>query len=139
MRLADEAHDAVGQRWAGEVGVDDGERVVGRDAEVGGGEHGDDAGRRQRVVDVDRAERGVGDLGAGEDGVQLARQVEVVQVARRAGEQFGILRAQHPSPQDRTSHRRNLPTAQSPNGVAATEATASGGPSSRTSAASLRP
>ena len=97
-------------------------------------------GDGQGVVDVHGAERGVGDLGAGEDGVQLSWEVEIVQVPRRPGEQFGVLRAQHPSPEDRASHRRNLLLrVQSPRGVAASDVTASGGPSSCTPATSLRP
>ena len=90
---------------------------------------------------------GVGDLGAGEDGVQLAGQVEVVEVPGRTGEQRGVLGAQHPSPEDRARHARQpipgrrvgrarrdrtrSPTRrQRPNGAAATAATASAGPSS---------
>ena len=63
-------------------------------------------GHGQGVVDVHGAERGVGDLGAGEHGVQLAGQVEVVEVPRRTGEQRGVLGAQHPGPQDRARRIR---------------------------------
>ena len=83
-RLADEADPIVGERRPGEVGVDLDEAVVRRDAEVGGGPHGDDAGHRRRRrstwIDADRA---VGDLGADEHGVQrsLERQVGEVPCA----------------------------------------------------------
>ena len=88
---------SVGQRRPGEVGVHRDEAVVRRDAEVVGGEHGDDAGHAGGVVDVDRADRAVGDLGADEHGVQRFDEWQVGEVLPRPGEQAGILGAQHPA------------------------------------------
>ena len=85
-----------------------GEAVVRRDPEVGGEEHRDDAGIDERAVDVHGGERGVRHLGAGEHAVQLARQIEVGDVRRAAGQQRGILSACHAGPQDRADHRGNL-------------------------------
>ena len=116
-RLADEADLAVGERRSGEVGVHGGEAVVWRHAEVGGREDLDHAGHRACIVEVDGADGAVGDVGAHEHGVQLVRQVEIGEVLPAAGEQAGVLRAEHPGSEDRSGpgrtcsvgHPANLP------------------------------
>ena len=104
----------VGQRRPGEVGVDGDEAVVRRDAEVGGGEHGDDAGHRRRRRRCGRRRAGRGPTSErANTACSLPGQVEVVEVPGRTGEQRGVLGAQHPCPEDRASHRGNLPVAAS--------------------------
>ena len=86
-RLADEADPIDGERRPGEVVVDLHEPVVRRDAELGGGPHRDDARHPDGVLDVDRADRAVGDAGPDEDGLHGAFELEVGDVAPLAGEQ----------------------------------------------------
>ena len=52
--LADESHTVDRQRWASEVVVDGGHALERRDAQVGGGQHGDDTGRGACGRGVDR-------------------------------------------------------------------------------------
>ena len=104
-RLADEANSVDGERRPGEVVVDLHESVVGRDAELGGGPHRDDARHPDRVLDVDRPDRAVGDARTDEDGLHGAFELKVGDVPPLSGEQSRVLGSQHPSTEHRTVNR----------------------------------
>ncbi len=72
--------------------------------EVGAGEHRDDAGHRGRGLGVDRADAGVRVRAAHDLEVQRARDVEVGDVLRFAGEERRVFLAQHSAAHDR-AHR----------------------------------
>ena len=101
-RLTDEAHPAVGQRRADEVGMHGDEAVVRGDAERLGGEDGDDAGHLDRIVDVDGAEHAMGHVGADEHGVETVDERQVGEVLPGTDEQPRVLGAGHPRAEDRT-------------------------------------
>jgi hypothetical protein len=70
--------------------------------EVGGGDHGQDARCGQGLTGVDRLDAGVGQRGADVDHMSGAGgQRDVIDVVARAGEQFGVLDALDPVPEDR--------------------------------------
>ncbi len=61
----------VGERRPSEVGMHGREAVVRCDAEFGRGEHLDDAGHPDGIVDVDGVDDPVGDVGSHEHRVEL--------------------------------------------------------------------
>ena len=129
-RLADEAHDAVGQDRTSERLRDVLDLVHRRESEVGARQHTDDARHPARLLGRDAEEARVRDEGSDEDGVEPSFGREVVQEPRGAREESGILDPQDRVPQDRPrpevdprlsllisflwAHRRPAPSASRP-------------------------
>ena len=65
------------------------------DAQVSGGEHACDTGRRTRRLGVDTGDQRVRHLRADEDEVQLVPQVEVADILASSEQQLGVFGAQH--------------------------------------------
>jgi len=99
-RLADVAHAIGGERplqialEAGKRGEPDGNRR-GDGAEIGRGQHEDDARRSHRRRRVDAGKARVGDGAADDDGVTEIREHDVGDVAAAAREEPEILAAAH--------------------------------------------
>ena len=84
--IADEAHPLGGERRPDEVVVHRSDAMMRSHTEVGGRIHRNDTGHLDGVLDVHLADNAVGDLGAGEHGMQRPGKVEVGYVARCSGE-----------------------------------------------------
>ena len=104
-RLAGEAHPTGRERRAGEVRVHHHEPVVRGDAQRVEREHRHHARGSRGVLDVHRAEHGVGDVGVGESGVQRPGHLKVVHVSVLATQQPRVL-----GPQDTGAEDRPAPT-----------------------------
>src|SRR5216683_1574834 len=90
-RLANETDMLDSERWPRQGRRHHRKADPGREPQVGGGQHGHDPWRGSRRLDIDGANRGVGERRPHKGHVETLRRLDVVVVAARAGDEAGVL------------------------------------------------